>query len=184
MTLRWPLHASDADLVARVRRGDRDAYGALVSRHQEPLYRHARGMGLDHDTSLDLVQDTFIKGYARLDECRDSAHVRAWLFRILRNLCLDHLKNVRRNTVPMGDLAGDEYEAVARGAHAELVVSLTDALARLPFSMREAFLLKHDAGYSYDEIAEMTQTSVSAAKMRVHRAREALSEMLADRAVA
>ena len=183
MGMRW-LHTSDADLVRRVRRGDKEAYGALVSRHQEPLYRHARGMGLDHDTSLDVVQDGFIKGYAHIDECRDAAHIRAWLFRIVRNLCLDHLKNVRRNTVSLGDMSSEESAAVARSPSPDVKISLTDALSRLPVSLREAFLLKHDAGYSYDEIAEMTQTSVSAAKMRVHRAREALSEMLADRAVA
>lgn len=180
----WPLSTSDDELVRRVRRGDRDAYGRIVQRHQESLYRHARGMGLDHDTSLDLVQDAFIRGYARIEECRDAAHVRAWLFRIVRNLCLDHLKNVRRHTLSFGELGRDDLDVPARGASPELAISLADALGRLPLSLREAFLLKHDAGYSYDEIADMTQTSVSAVKMRVHRAREALSEMLTDRAVA
>jgi RNA polymerase sigma-70 factor, ECF subfamily len=184
MGLRWPLASSDGELVRRVRRGDREAYGVLVTRHQGALYRHARGMGLDHDTSLDLVQDAFIKGYVRLAECRDAEHVRAWLFRIVRNLCLDHLKNVRRRTLSLADVSNQEMEGDARAAHAELAVSIADALDRLPVSMREAFLLKHDAGYSYEEIADLTQTSVSAAKMRVHRAREALSEMLSDRAVA
>jgi RNA polymerase sigma-70 factor, ECF subfamily len=183
MGMRWPLATTDGELVRRARRGDPDAYGMLVTRHQGPLYRHARGMGLDHDTSLDLVQDAFIRGYARLDECRDAEHVRAWLFRITRNLCLDHLKNVRRRTLSLADISNEELAASTR-SHTELAVSIADALDRLPVSMREAFLLKHDAGYSYEEIADLTQTSVSAAKMRVHRAREALSEMLSDRAVA
>ncbi|MGQ0816173.1 MAG: RNA polymerase sigma factor [Gemmatimonadota bacterium] len=176
------MTASDDDVVQRVRRGDRDAYGILVQRHQEALYRYGRGMGLDHDTSLDLVQDAFIKGYARIDECRDPAHFRAWLFKILRNLCLDHFKNVRRNSLSLSDVA--ETEEFGQMASAELSVTLADALTRLPSGLREAFLLKHDAGYSYDEIADLTAATPSAVKMRVHRARETLRALLIDRAVA
>ena len=70
--------------------------GRSSSRHQDLIYRHARGMGLDHDTSLDLVQDAFVRAFDRLEDCRDGANYRAWLFRICRNLCLDELRNVRR----------------------------------------------------------------------------------------
>lgn len=178
---RFTAVRTDAEIVRRVRSGDTEAYGELVRRHQEALYRHACGMGLDHDTSLDLVQDTFVKGYARLAECRNDEYVRAWLYRILRNLCLDYLKNVRRAAVSLHDVA--EADIVAFESAGEAVV-LTDVLERLPLAMREAFLLKHEAGYTYEEIAEMTDSTPSAVKMRVHRAREVLRELLADRAVA
>ena len=169
---------TDAELVTRVREGDRDAYGTIVLRHQHALYRHGRGMGLDHDTALDIVQDTFVRGYARLADCRDSAHVRAWLFKILRNLCLDHLKNVRSSVVSIDDAP----DSPSRSADAEQRATLNDALSRLPVSLREAFLLKHDSGYSYEEIADMTGAGESAVKMRVHRARETLRGMLTERA--
>lgn len=175
--------SQDRELVQRVRRGDRQAYGVLVHRHQDALYRHARGMGLDHDTSLDLVQEAFVKAYTRIEDCRDGAHFRAWAFKILRNGCLDHVKDVRRNAISLSDVAADDVLA-ANAASAELCVTLEDALTRLPVALREAFLLKHDAGYSYEEIANMTGGSVSAVKMRVHRARESLRGMLLDRAVA
>jgi RNA polymerase sigma-70 factor, ECF subfamily len=173
---------TDADLVARVRAGDRDAYGALVQRHQHVLYRHGRGMGLDHDTALDLVQDTFVRGYTRITECRDPAHVRAWLFKILRNLCLDHLKNIRSSVLSIEDVSTDALRAASGTAGAEERATLNDALNRLPVSLREAFLLKHDSGYSYDEIADMTGAGASAVKMRVHRARETLRSILTERA--
>lgn len=173
---------TDAILVARTRAGEREAYGILVQRHQQVLYRYGRGMGLDHDSALDIVQDTFIKGYTRLADCRDAAHVRAWLFRILRNRCLDHLKNLRTMSISMDDIP--ESDLGAGGGGAELSATLHDALNRLPVSLREAFLLKHDAGYGYDDIAEMTGANASAVKMRVHRAREKLRGMLTDRAVA
>jgi RNA polymerase sigma-70 factor, ECF subfamily len=173
---------TDAELVARVHAGDREAYGTLVQRHQHELYRHGRGMGLDHDTALDVVQDTFVRGYARLSDCRDPAHVRAWLFRILRNLCLDYLKNLRSSVISIDDVTIDVDNSAARSASAEERVTLNDALSRLPVSLREAFLLKHDSGYSYEEIADMTGAGASAVKMRVHRARETLRGMLMERA--
>lgn len=165
---------TDSELIERVRAGQRDDYGELVRRHQDSLYRHALGMGLDHDTSLDLVQDAFVKAYTHLHECRDTAHFRAWVMRIMRNLCLDYLKNVRRSSIPFSALPDAEQIAGAAAADSDLSGTLEPALATLPVALREAFLLKHDAEYTYEEVAELTNASVSAVKMRVHRAREAL----------
>lgn len=178
---RQAVDAPDAHLVERVLGGDVDAYTGLVHRHQDALYRHARGLGLDHDTSVDVVQDAFVKAYDRLEDCREGRNYRAWLFRICRNLCFDELRNVRRRlSVPMSELEFPDGIEDARGAPDDLVLTLRAALDRVPTALRDAFLLKHDAGYTYDEIAEMTEASPSAVKMRVHRAREALREFLAE----
>ena len=181
-----PLRAPelpDAQLVTRALNGDDAAYGALVHRHQDLIYRHARGMGLDHDTSLDLVQDAFVRAYDRLEDCRDGASYRAWLFRICRNLCLDELRNVRRLAVPMSTVEDADAMEDTRVAEDELTLTLRAALDRLPHSLRQAFLLKHDAGYTYEEVADITESSPSAVKMRVHRAREALRAFLTAQGV-
>jgi RNA polymerase sigma-70 factor (ECF subfamily) len=177
-----PRH-DDADLVAHVLAGQPDAYAGLVRKHQQLVYRHMRGMGIDHDASLDLVQDAFVKAYTRLCECREPAHFRAWVFRIGRNLCLDYLKNVRRLSVPFSALPDAEQLPAPDDGDPELGSTLGKALQSLSLEMREAFLLKHDAGYTYEEVAEMTNTSPSAVKMRVHRAREALRDFLAQHGV-
>ena len=154
-----------------------DGFATLVRRHQNPLYRYGRGLGLDHDTALDLVQEAFVKAYARRDQCRDSDKVQSWLFRIFRNAMLDWAKNVRRTEVPILDVdeLADEQDFAERHALREAIGA---ALASLPPIMREAFLLRHDLGHSYEEIAAIAGTSLSAAKMRVARAREALREAL------
>lgn len=177
--LRAAPEPSDAELVARVLDGDDAAYAPLVRRHQDVIYRHARGMGLDHDTSLDLVQEAFVRAFDRLADCRDGAHYRSWLFRICRNLCLDELRNVRRLCVPMSSIENADDLESTQVVEDDVALTLSAALARLPNALREAFLLKHDAGYTYEEVAEITEASPSAVKMRVHRAREALRTFLA-----
>jgi RNA polymerase sigma-70 factor (ECF subfamily) len=152
-------------------------FAALVRRYQNPLYRYGRGLGLDHDTALDLVQDAFIKAYDRRDQCRERDKVQSWLFRIFRNAMLDWAKNVRRTEVPILDVeepAGED-DFAERYALREAIGA---ALAALPPILREAFLLRHDLGHSYEEIAEIANISLSAAKMRVARARETLREAL------
>ena len=178
-----PIERADAELVAAVLGGRRDDYAGLVRRHQESVYRYARGMGFDHDTGVDLVQDAFVKAYTRLNECREPTYFRAWLFRIARNLCLDYLKNVRRSTVSFSALPDAEHIPDHSHTLDELTYTLRAALARLPLAQREAFLLKHDADYTYEEVAELTNATPSAVKMRVHRARETLREFLASQDV-
>ena len=177
LALRAPEPA-DAQVVVRVLSGDHEAYAFLMHRHQDAIYRHARGMGLDHDTSLDLVQEAFVRAFDRLEDCRDGANYRSWLFRICRNLCLDELRSVRRHSVPMSAMDDASDFEDPRPASGDLALTLRAALERLPRALREAFLLKHDAGYTYEEIAEITEASASAVKMRVHRARESLRSFL------
>ena len=156
---------------------DHDTFAVLVRRHQSGLYRYGRGLGLEHDTALDLVQETFVKAFARFDQCREVNKFQSWLFRIFRNTMLDWVKNVRRTEVSIldQDHPSDDHDFAERHALRE---AIGDALAALPPILREAFLLRHDHGHSYEEIAEIAGISLSAAKMRVARGREALREAL------
>jgi RNA polymerase sigma-70 factor (ECF subfamily) len=173
---------ADAELVGRVLRGERQAYARLVARYQEALYRHAVGMVGDRDAAADLVQDTFVKAFTRLDTC-DPERFAAWLFRILRNRCKDWLKNRRQHTAPLLPEAHAAPETDDPGLaleRTELGRVVHAALMRLPPAQREAFLLKHVDGLSYEEMAERLGSGVSALKMRVMRAREALQEILRE----
>ncbi len=119
-----------------------------------------------------------MRAYDRLEECRTPGHYRAWVFRICRNLCLDHLKSARNATVPLDGQPEALVPPSNLDGDADLRLTLRTALARLSAPLREAFLLRHQSGYDYDEIARLTDASPSAAKMRVHRARESLQEFL------
>jgi RNA polymerase sigma-70 factor, ECF subfamily len=171
----------DAELVHRVLNGDREGYAVLVLRYQGPLFRHALGMVQDGDTAGDLVQDALVRGFTRLASCHDRDRFGAWIFRILRNRCHDHLRDLRQRTQPIDEhtvLAPERDDPEIAMARAELRGAVASALARLPAAQREAFLLKHVEGLSYEEMAEILDASVSALKMRVLRARESLQEQL------
>ena len=174
----------DADqvIIDRVLAGDRDAFGILVTRYSDPLYRHAVGMTGSPDDAADILQNSFIKAFHHLSEVR--GRFDAWVFRIVANGCKDWLKNIRRTHLsyeeddqPSGYETPDQE--LDRG---ELRGDLDRALSALPPSLREAFVMKHVEGRSYEDMAELLETTVGALKMRVHRAREALQRLLEARA--
>lgn len=178
-----PAERTDAQVVRDVLAGDRDAYRLLVRRYGDVLYGHALRMVGSQDEATDLVQRALVRGYRKLASCRDRDKVGAWLFRILSNLAKDHLRSRRRRDVPLHRIpevpegGGDPLEAAHRG---EVRGRLQLAMGQLTPEQREAFVLKHVEGRSYEEMAAVLDTSVASLKMRVHRAREALQHLLED----
>ena len=172
---------SDQDVITRVMAGDRDSFAMLIGRYSDPLYRHALGMTGSPDVAEDILQTSFIKAYHHLGEVR--GRFDAWLFRIVANGCKDWLKNIRRT-----HLSYDEDDQPSGFAspedeldRTELRSDLDSALAQLALSLREAFIMKHVEGRSYEEMADLLGTTVGALKMRVHRAREALQALLEEK---
>ncbi|TVP57513.1 MAG: RNA polymerase sigma factor [Gemmatimonadales bacterium] len=176
---------SDAEIVADVLAGRTERFALLVERHEDALFRHALSLGMDPDGAADMVQDAMVRAWESLAECRDPTRFRLWVGRILRNRCLDHLKSASTRYTTSLDGANDgafeatgiptpELDTQERALHA----SLDEALAALPDDQSEAFVLKHVEGYGYGEIAELTGASVSALKMRVHRARDTIRALL------
>ena len=173
-------HVSDAELVRQALQGSDRAFGELVRRYQDLLYRHAERMTGGQDDAEDVVQSAFIKAHRNLRNCRDPERVGAWLFRIGANACKDFLKS-KRTTVPVDTMTGlastdgdPEREVERRRVRNEI----EEALGNLPMEQRGAFLMKHVEGWSYTEMSETLDVSVPALKMRVHRAREELQVLL------
>jgi RNA polymerase sigma-70 factor (ECF subfamily) len=179
--LQVPDVDSDQEVISRVTAGDREAYALLVSRYSDVLYRHALGMTGSPDVAEDILQASFIKAYHHLGEVR--GRFDAWLFRIVANGCKDWLKNIRRSHLsyeeddqPSGYAMPDEELD-----RTQLRDDLDAALAQLGPSLREAFIMKHVEGRSYEEMADLLGSTVGALKMRVHRAREALQALLEEK---
>ncbi len=172
---------TDQRIIQRVLAGNRDDFTRLITRYSDPLYRHALCMTGSPDVAEDILQLSFIKAYQHLAEVR--GRFDAWVFRIVANGCKDWLKNIRRS-----HLSYDEDDQPSGFAtpeeeldRTELRSDLDMALSSLPASLREAFVMKHVEGRSYEEMADLLGTTVGALKMRVHRAREALQALLEEK---
>jgi len=171
---------SDAVLVAQAIAGSDAAFAALVDRYNDLLYRHAERMLGQADDAEDVVQSAWIKAFRNLRKCRDPERFGAWVFRIGANACKDAVKAKRRGNVPLESVAELESNDGDPAIRLDQRRRLAIALASLVPDQREAFLLKHLEGWSYEEMADQLGVQVSALKMRVHRAREELQRILLE----
>jgi RNA polymerase sigma-70 factor (ECF subfamily) len=169
---------TDVEVVARVLGGDGEAFGILIRRYEPGLLRFATRMLGNADAAADAVAESLVRAYRHLGQCREPGHLRSWLYRIAGNRCRSHLARRHMSDVPLSDVPAlaladrsDSWTALERS---EQVALVERALAKLPAEKREAFVLKHVEGLSYEEMAEVTGARIPTLKMRVHRAREAL----------
>jgi RNA polymerase sigma-70 factor, ECF subfamily len=156
------------------------------------VQRHLLAMVRDKALAEELTQDAYARAVERIDQLRDPQAALAWLYRIATTVALDRLRQRRSSTVPLDTVAaaGGEAEQAAERDRppslleaalesAEMSACVQGYLAALPDDYRIAILL-HDAhGLSNPEIAELLGCSLATAKIRVHRARVRLREMLA-----
>jgi RNA polymerase sigma-70 factor (ECF subfamily) len=158
--------------------GDVEQYRFLVERYRAQFGRYALAVVGDRDAAQDAMQEAFIRAFDALATCRKPDRFGAWFFRILANQCRNLVAR-RRDVVDMGtvDPPGDD-RADAATDRAELAATLEAALARLTPEQREAFVMKHVDGRSYEEMAELVGVGIDALKMRVYRARDTLRDLL------
>ena len=171
----------DATLVARAREGDLRAFEALVGRYQRRIYQLAWRMTSSSGDAEDVTQEVFLTLWRRLPELREDAAVVGWLYRTATNRCLNILRSRRPTTevdeatVPSQD-ASDDPER--RAESSEQMEALAAALARLPATQRAVWLLREVHGRSYDEIADLVDTTPQSVRGRLARARVQLAEMM------
>jgi RNA polymerase sigma-70 factor, ECF subfamily len=175
-------HPSDADLVVQAARGDEGAYTTLVRRHYAACVRFAERMLHDRADAEDAVQDVFMRAHLAIARYDERHQFRSWLFRILVNRCrtlaLQRARRRRRfplDEVTLRDAALPPVAAPERIALAEAVRHAVEELEPL---LREAFLLKYVEEMEYQEMSAVLGASVSALKMRVKRACDALRPRL------
>jgi RNA polymerase sigma-70 factor (ECF subfamily) len=174
--------APDIEVIAQVLGGDGEAFGILIRRFEPGLLRFATRMLGNPDAAADAVAESLVRAYRHLAQCRDPMRLRSWLYRITGNRCRSHLARRHMNDISLSDAppladGSDTWAALERG---EQVALVERALAALPAEKREAFVLKHVEGMSYEEMAAATGARIPTLKMRVHRAREALLAALEE----
>ncbi|MCP5034997.1 MAG: RNA polymerase sigma factor [Actinomycetia bacterium] len=163
--------------------------------HYAGVHRFVFRLVDDAALADELAQDTFLKAYRAWEGFRGEASVRTWLFRIARNTSLDHLRSPRSRTHAIEGTTGhegaepaDRWTSLA-GADPELGVAASvrriemtacvrDFVDDLPETLRTPLILHDLEGFSNAEIADLLECSLAAAKMRLHRARRELRQLV------
>lgn len=183
--------SSDERLVEETLAGDRDAFGALVLRHQRGLVNYIFRLVGSRDAATDLSQEVFLKVFVSLHSFDPRFRFTTWLYRIASNNAIDHLRRRHPRTLSLSEPAmADEPSApmiagtdpspddVLRGR--EMHSRISAAIAGLPVGYRQLIHLRHRNSCSYDEIAKITKLPLGTVKNRIFRAREILRERLGD----
>lgn len=183
---------TDERLVDETLAGDRDAFGALVLRHQRGLVNYIFRLVGSRDVASDLSQEVFLKVFVSLDSFDPRFRFTTWLYRIGSNRAIDHLRRRQPRTLSLSQssscddlpaapsIAGNDPspDDILRGR--ELESRISEAIAALPTGYRQLILLRHRQNCRYDEIARITRLPLGTVKNRIFRAREILRVRLAD----
>jgi RNA polymerase sigma-70 factor (ECF subfamily) len=179
--------STEADIIRRVKDGDRELFSALVSAYENQLFSMAYWMTGSRNDSEELVQDTFVRAYEKLWSFDASRRFFPWLYTIGLNLVRRHLRTcaraARRSTQDPAGLAAhslpehqpsQEPGPEESSMDAEQRELLRQGVLQLPVHMREALVLRFYQDLTFEEVGEVLAISPDAAKMRVYRALRAL----------
>lgn len=160
----------------------RNAFAELLNKFSEPLYWQIRRLVNNHDDADDLLQNTFMKAWQAMDDFRGDAKLTTWLHKIAINEALTHLdKQKRRQTE---SLDNDEHSALNSLEADEWIdgdeaaAALREAVERLPEKQRLVFNMKYFDEMKYEDIAEITGTTVGALKATYHIAVKKIEQFL------
>jgi RNA polymerase sigma-70 factor (ECF subfamily) len=169
----------DAELVARCRAGDSDAFEALYREHSPRLYALARRMTGSAHESEDLLQEIFLQVHRKLDSYRGDAALATWLYRLGIRQCLDFLRSRQgRMRAASSSLEDDGSYMPSMRETPGARIDIERAVARLPEGCRIAFVLHDIEGLEHKQIADLVGISEGTSKSQVFKARMKLREML------
>jgi RNA polymerase sigma-70 factor (ECF subfamily) len=170
--------------VQEARAGDARAWDVLFKRYQLPLYVYAFELVRDEQTSLDLVQETFINAARHIGSLRDDDKFGSWLFGIAHQKCVQRWRHQQRETAALEEFAeapaepdDDPRELLIRQEQEAAFMKLLD---QLPQPQRSVLLLRFVEDFSLDEIAAITAVPIGTVKSRLHNAKRALRQLLEE----
>jgi RNA polymerase sigma-70 factor (ECF subfamily) len=182
------LVACDKQLpVQEARAGKPDAWDALFRRYQLPLYVYVCELVPNEQTSLDIVQETFINAARHIGSLQKDEKFGSWLFSIAHQKCIQHWRRHRLEEVPMDEQLdeGSEFEespheVLIRKEQEEAFMKL---MGKLPLPQRTVLLLYFVEDFSLEEIAGITGAQLGTVKSRMHYAKETLRKLMEEKTV-
>ena len=172
---------NEAEIVARVLKGDRQSYALLVDEYKSPIYNLAYRMTGNLEDADDLTQETFIRAYQYLWRYDTSKKFFTWLYTLALNLIRNHFKKNKYNK-SSEELSANLLADKNPSPESELIETqeISVYLLRLEDESRALLIMKFHQGLTFEEIAQITGKSISAVKMRIYRGLEKLKELLKE----
>ena len=173
-------------LILKARQGDKDAFGMLVRSYMKPAYSCALALVGSHDEALDLSQQAFIRAWQSIARFEPGKRFFTWYYRILRNLCLNSLRDGKLHARPfsayecapdIADTGDTPDESLQR---TQLRDAVRDAIARLRPEDREILHLREFEERSYAEISELLECPMGTVMSRLYYARKHLKDLLEE----
>ena len=177
---------SNSELVKKSQLGDRSAFEQLVIRHQELVFSLAYKLTGNREMANDVAQEAFIRAWKAIEKFRGDSTFSTWIYRITVNTAWTLRKKAKKHSTLNID---DTYEPIVIdekkdpemvAINSDLSSVLSKALNNLPVEQRIIVELKNIEGRSHKEIADYLDISVTAAKVRLHRAHQKLRQILED----
>jgi RNA polymerase sigma-70 factor (ECF subfamily) len=172
-------------IVERVLKGEREAFAALVDTYKGAIFNLAFRMTGSYQDADDLSQETFTKAYRNLRQFDPQKRFYTWIYTIGLNLIRNHLKKHGREMTRENAARSSSEAGIDQGAQTERnimqaqeISRLDICLQKLPSDLREAIVLRFYQDLSFEEIATISDASLSAVKMRVYRGLEQLKRLL------
>ena len=168
------VERTDDELMRRVARGDDAAFRALYGRYRKQLFLYCYRMLNDREAAKDALQEVFVKVHENVAKYKPGTNFAGWVHTIARNLCLN-MQRSRRDQVDFDETALYGVDDRQTEDHdVFLREKLAEEVAALPEIYREAVILREYEGYSYKEIATITDQPMSTVKFRIFKGREML----------
>ena len=175
------MYADDRGLIEAFQKGDEFAFVSLYNRYKNAVYAFCVKMLLDRAQAQDVMQETFLRVYENRDRLSNTASFKSWLFTIARNQCLNQLRRTNRQVH-----LDDQKEAINRIPEtpisqlekSERIELVTRYLAQLKPDYREVIVLREYQNLTYEEIAAVTRSTLSAVKSRLFKARRRLADFM------
>jgi RNA polymerase sigma-70 factor (ECF subfamily) len=172
----------EAEIVARVLKGDRQSYSLLVEEYKSPIYNLAYRMTGNSEDADDLTQETFIRAYQYLWRYDTRRKFFTWLYTLALNLIRSHLRKKNKGNKSIEEVSALLLADKNPSPEAELIENqeISVYLLRLEYESRALLIMKFHQGLTFEEIAQITGKSLSAVKMRIYRGLEKLKELLKE----
>lgn len=154
------------------------AFSELFSRHSPRIYAYCRRFIGNREEAQDIFQETFIRFHQSASNERDMTNVPAYLLRIARNLCVNFKKR-EKQAISYEEYMVADYESENANEKSEMLDLIKDALEVLPDEYKEPFILREYHGLTYNEISDIVGVPLSNVKIRIHRAKQKIKDILA-----